>query len=55
MSQAEILFISDVTQELDAARMAGMQTLLCVRPGNHPQPPSIHPSISSFASIALEP
>jgi len=34
----EILFISDVVPELDAAGAAGMQTLLCVRPGNQPQP-----------------
>jgi enolase-phosphatase E1 len=33
----EVLFISDVVRELDAARGAGMQTLLCVRPGNYPQ------------------
>jgi enolase-phosphatase E1 len=33
----EVLFISDVVGELDAASAAGMQTLLCVRPGNHPQ------------------
>ena len=33
-----ILFISDVVPELDAAGAAGMRTLLCVRPGNHPQP-----------------
>ncbi|HEV2829814.1 MAG TPA: acireductone synthase [Pyrinomonadaceae bacterium] len=33
-----VLFISDVVPELDAASAAGMQTLLCVRPGNHPQP-----------------
>ncbi len=30
------LFISDVTRELDAAREAGMQTRLAVRPGNKP-------------------
>ncbi|HWN11923.1 MAG TPA: acireductone synthase [Pyrinomonadaceae bacterium] len=30
----EILFISDVGTELAAAKIAGMQTLLCVRPGN---------------------
>ena len=29
---AAILFVSDVTRELDAAREAGMRTLLCVRP-----------------------
>lgn len=33
----EILFISDVVAELDAASAAGMQTLLCVRPGNPQQ------------------
>jgi enolase-phosphatase E1 len=35
---ADILFITDVVAELDAAATAGLQTLLCVRPGNHPQP-----------------
>ena len=33
-----IVFISDVTRELDAAREAGMQTRLAVRPGNTPPP-----------------
>ena len=48
---AEILFISDVTAELDAAEAAGMQTLLSLRPGNAPQPPSQHKAIHSFAAI----
>ena len=39
---SEIVFISDVTTELDAARSAGLRTLLCVRPGNRPQPASTH-------------
>lgn len=47
----EILFISDVTRELDAARLAGMQTLLCLRPGNHSQPPHDHRTISTFLDI----
>jgi enolase-phosphatase E1 len=34
---AEILFISDVAAELEAAREAGMQTRLSIRPGNQPQ------------------
>jgi enolase-phosphatase E1 len=34
----EILFISDVVPELDAAGAAGVRALLCIRPGNHPQP-----------------
>ena len=34
----EILFISDVVAELEAATAAGMQTRLSIRPGNQPQP-----------------
>lgn len=33
-----ILFISDVVAELDAASEAGLETLMCLRPGNAPQP-----------------
>ena len=33
-----ILFISDVTTELSAARRAGLQVVLSLRPGNAPQP-----------------
>ena len=51
---AEAVFISDVIVELEAARAAGMKTLLCVRPGNHPQTLThTHPSIRTFAEIAL--
>lgn len=34
----EVLFLSDVTAELAAARSAGMQVVLVVRPGNRAQP-----------------
>jgi enolase-phosphatase E1 len=37
LSPEAIIFVSDVTTELKAARDAGMATLLCVRPGNQPQ------------------
>jgi enolase-phosphatase E1 len=43
-----IIFVSDVVAELDAARDAGLQTRLCVRPGNPPPPPSSHRVIHSF-------
>jgi enolase-phosphatase E1 len=43
-----ILFVSDVVAELDAAREAGLQTRLAIRPGNPPPPPSSHPVIISF-------
>ena len=42
----EILFVSDVTAELEAARVAGMQTRLSIRPGN-----SLQPNAQNFQSI----
>lgn len=52
LSAAEIIFVSDVTNELKAARAAGMATLLCVRPGNQPQSASEEfEVIHSFAEI----
>jgi enolase-phosphatase E1 len=51
VAASRILFISDVTRELDAARDAGMQTSLCVRPGNHPQPEHDHPAITTFDNL----
>lgn len=46
-----ICFISDVVAELDAARDAGMQTVL--RPGDNDTIAS-HPTIASFAEIACD-
>jgi len=37
LTPTEVLFISDVVDELAAASGAGMQTRLCMRPGNSPQ------------------
>ena len=48
----EVLFISDVVAELDAASAAGLQTLLCVRPGNAPQSAARHQIIQSFLEIS---
>ncbi len=49
----EILFLSDVPEELDAARGAGMMTGLAMRPGNRPVPHPNHPMVSSFDQIEL--
>jgi enolase-phosphatase E1 len=48
----QILFVSDVGAELDAARAAGMATALAVRPGNR-EPGGLydHEAVSSFAEI----
>lgn len=37
LQTTEVIFVSDVTNEIAAARDAGMSTLLCLRPGNQPQ------------------
>jgi enolase-phosphatase E1 len=38
LAPQEIVFISDVVSELEAAKEAGMHTRLSIRPGNQPQP-----------------
>jgi enolase-phosphatase E1 len=51
LNASEIVFISDVVDELDAADEAGMKTLLSVRPGNPVQPPTRHRAIDSFDEV----
>ena len=53
---SDILFLSDVVQELDAARDAGMRTVLLDRREDYPQPRSGdaahgHTRVESFAQI----
>jgi enolase-phosphatase E1 len=48
---ADILFLSDVTAELDAAREAGMRTGLFVRPGNRPAEENGHAVHRSFSEL----
>jgi enolase-phosphatase E1 len=47
----EWLFLSDVTEELDAARAAGMQTALVVRPGAPEPAVASHPVLRSFDEL----
>jgi enolase-phosphatase E1 len=50
----QILFVSDVGAELDAARAAGMATALAIRPGNRdPGGVREHESAGSFAEIVV--
>jgi len=51
LPSGEVLFLSDVTGELDAAREAGMATGLLVRPGNKPAEPNGHAVYGSFAEL----
>ena len=51
VTPSRVLFISDVSKELDAARESGMQTLLCVRPPAQLPPSSTHRIIEDFGGI----
>jgi len=58
IDSAGILFLSDVVEELDAARDAGMQTMLIDRREDYPEAREGeaahgHPRVTSFADIAL--
>ena len=53
VATGEVIYISDVTAELDAAREAGCATALALRPGNAPNPPHTHPEIHSFVEIEI--
>jgi enolase-phosphatase E1 len=48
-----VVFVSDVVDELIAARDAGMTGVLSIRPGNAPVSSQAFPSITSFAELAL--
>lgn len=47
----EILFLSDITEELDAARAAGMQTTLLARAPSHCPVNGAHPCVADFDAI----
>jgi enolase-phosphatase E1 len=50
----EILFISDVVDELQAAKTAGLQAILSLRPGNQPvEEDHGFPALKSFHEIIL--
>ena len=50
----KVLFISDIVAELDAAKEAGMCTLLSIRPGNKPvEDGHMHEAITSFAQVSI--
>ena len=49
----QILFLSDIKEELDAAKAAGFQTLWLTRDST-PDPQAEHQQVSSFDLVALE-
>jgi enolase-phosphatase E1 len=48
-SPSEVLFVSDIAAELDAARTAGMRTALCVRGSGEVR--GVHPVIHGLGEI----
>ena len=48
---ASILFLSDVTAELDAARAAGLQTVLVARAPTQCPADGVHPCVTDFDAI----
>jgi enolase-phosphatase E1 len=52
VAAGDVVFVSDVTAELAAARQAGSRPVLCVRPGNRPQPDAAaYEAVSSFDEL----
>jgi enolase-phosphatase E1 len=49
----EVLFVSDVAAELDAAQEAGMRTALCARDGNEPKWTGGHRLIRSLKEVSV--
>jgi enolase-phosphatase E1 len=51
---ADVLFLSDVPAELDAASQAGLRTALCVRDSAVAPPAASHPVLHSFDDLLLD-
>jgi enolase-phosphatase E1 len=49
-----ILFLSDIIEELDAARTAGMKTTLLARPPASCPTNAAHPCVTDFTAIAID-
>jgi enolase-phosphatase E1 len=52
-SPSEVLFVSDIKAELDAALAAGMGTALCVRTAGSAPPAGAHPVIRSLDQLQV--
>jgi enolase-phosphatase E1 len=53
LTASEVLFLSDIQEELDAARSAGLHTGLVVRPGNAPVGSPSHPVVTSLDEVEV--
>jgi enolase-phosphatase E1 len=50
---AALLFVSDVPAELDAARSAGCEVVLCCRPGNSPVADQLYRRVTTFEELPI--
>ncbi|MGB8636171.1 MAG: acireductone synthase [Rhodanobacteraceae bacterium] len=53
LDPADIMFLSDVLEELDAAKNAGLRTTLIRRPPDACPPQASHPCVADFTQIVL--
>ncbi|MGA7298420.1 MAG: acireductone synthase [Rhodanobacteraceae bacterium] len=53
LDPADIMFLSDVVEELDAAKNAGLRTTLIRRPPDACPPQASHPCVADFTQIVL--
>ena len=53
LQPSQVLFLSDISEELDAARDAGLRTTQLCRPPEVCAQPCAHPCVTSFAEIEL--
>ena len=51
---SQVAFFSDIVDELDAARQAGMITVLVERPGNPPVSANGHPALRDFREVVWD-
>jgi enolase-phosphatase E1 len=54
LSAEQILFLSDIVEELDAARAAGMKTTLLARPPSMCPANGTHPCVADFTAIVTD-
>jgi len=55
LDPSRVVFVSDVTAELDAAIGADMRAILCIRPGNRPQQNTErYPTAGSLSDLTLD-
>ena len=53
LAPSDILFLTDIVAEAEAAAAAGLQTAVLMRPGNAPQPAHPFPTLADFSKLLV--